>query len=74
MLKQTVQAREARVRRTLKRDGYVLTKSRVRNPEDYRYGGYMIVDAQINGVVAGGSPIEFCLDLDDVEKWAASEE
>jgi len=56
--------RENRLRRMAKRQGLRLRKSR----DD----GYMIVDPSINAVVCGGSPIPFCLSLDDVEEWLMS--
>ncbi len=33
----------------------------------------MLVDAERNFVVAGGSPFEFSLSLDDVEAWLKQE-
>jgi hypothetical protein len=34
----------------------------------------MIIDPQINAVLAGGSPMPFSLDLDNVEEWLRREE
>jgi hypothetical protein len=66
----TQPAREARARRLAWRQGYVLRKSRRRNPRSIDYGGWMIVDARFNAVVAGtegvGRPH---WSLDDVERW-----
>ena len=62
-------ARESRARRRLARDGEVLRKSRVRNPHLHDQGGYMIVDANANYVVAGA---DFDLSLEDVESYVAS--
>ena len=61
--------RENRVRRMLKRQGYSLMKSRRRDPQALDYGGYMIIDDEINGVVFGSNPYEFSATLDNVEDW-----
>ena len=61
--------REAAVRRALRREGQALRKSRARNLTLDDEGGYMIVDADRNFIVAG----EKCdLTLDDVERWVAA--
>ena len=59
----TERAREDRARARLRRGGYRLLKS---NPHLHDQGGYPIVEASINGVVAGS---DFDLSLDDVEGW-----
>ena len=76
----SIKTRENRVRRQLARQGYRLHKSRGNgrvyskgvcvglNPDDY--GGYMIVDAGTNGVMAGE---RFDLSLEDVEGFASEE-
>jgi len=66
--------RENKLRRMATRQGYALTKSRRRDPRAYDYGGYMIVDPNTNSVVAGGSPLAFCLDIDQVEAWLTDDE
>ena len=58
---------ERQLRARLRKAGYILHKSRVRNTHYYNCGGYMIVLASINGVVAGS---RFELTLDDVREWA----
>ena len=63
---------ERTARRKLDRLGYVLYKSRVRNPADHRFGGYLIALQSSNGVVAGGQP-EFGLDLEDVAEFIKKE-
>ncbi len=63
---------ENRVRRALDRRGLVLHKSRRRDPRAIDFGGYMIVDAATNSVVAGASPVAFSLTLADVEAWLKS--
>lgn len=63
------QRREARARRVLRRDGYKLRKDRASSWSLHHQGGYMIIDASINGVV-GGSNYDWT--LEDVEAWIAS--
>jgi hypothetical protein len=63
----TSDVRENRLRRMAKRQGLMVVKSRRRDPRAIDYGGYMILDARTNLVVAGGSPQAFSLDLDEVE-------
>ena len=65
----TPRNREARLRRRSQAMGLHLMKNRSRTPGDPTYGGYMLVDAETNAVVAGGSPIPFSLYLDDAEWW-----
>jgi hypothetical protein len=62
---------ENRLRRKLDRMGYRLMKSRARDPDDITYGGYQIVDVQINGLVAGNGNAGRCyaLDLAGVQEW-----
>lgn len=66
--------RENRLRETAKRQGYGLMKSRRRDPRAIGYGGYMIFDPNTNGIVAGGTPHEFSLDLDHVERWLVGDQ
>lgn len=61
-------AREDRLRRMLRRQGYGLCKSRRRTQHAYDYGTYMIIDPDINGVVGG--PL---MSLDDVQQWASAD-
>ena len=58
---------ENRLRRVARRQGLILQKSRRRDFQAYDYGGWMIVDAQTNSVVDGGSPMAYGLSLADVE-------
>jgi hypothetical protein len=60
---------EQRVRRAAKREGYVLRKDQARQWSLNHNGGYKIVDADLNAVIAG-SP--FDVDRDDVEEWLKS--
>jgi hypothetical protein len=44
---------ESKARRELKKLGYQLKKSRVRNTNLDNWGGYMIIEPNMNSVVAG---------------------
>ncbi len=57
-------ARESKLRRDAKKQGYVLIKSRVRNQRHNNNGGYQIRDDM--GRTEAGPDFE--LSLDDVEK------
>jgi len=61
--------KENRIRRALAKRGYLLKKSRAAESID-NLGGYMIVDANQNAVVAGE---RFNLSLDDVEQFSREE-
>ena len=63
---QTEVAREARLRRLARRYGYSLRKDRARSFNLDHFGGFMIVNDEINGIVAGA---RYDLDLDDVESF-----
>lgn len=65
----TEKSREARVRRMADRQGLILQKSRRRDPRALGYGGYMLVDASTNSVVAGELDSPRALTLDEVEDW-----
>lgn len=61
--------RERRLRRAAARQGLRLSKSARRNPYANDYGKYRVEDPRHGGsIVAGGSPFDYSLDLDDVEK------
>lgn len=60
--------REAKLRRIARRQGFLLKKSRRRNPEAIDFAGYMLVNDR-NCCVLGGSPYGFCSSLDDVEYY-----
>jgi hypothetical protein len=68
----TPSSREARARDRAREAGLKLVKNRSRDPDNLTYGGFMLIDPQINAVVAGGEPVPFFLDIDDVESWLAS--
>ena len=58
--------REQQLRRTLKKFGYALRKSRKQNWGYDNQCGFMIIDIRTNGVVGG---MRFDLSLDDVAEW-----
>jgi hypothetical protein len=58
---------DSRLRRLARRHGYVLQRSR-RGISSDNFGGYMIVDPDINACVAGS---RFDLEPLDVEDWFA---
>ncbi len=64
-----LKVRENRVRRIAKRRGYVVQKSRRRDPYAHDYGGFIISEAARNIVVAGHSPNAYSLTLEDVEEF-----
>ncbi len=57
--------REHRLRRLAKRRGYILQKSKRRDPYAIDYGRWWIVEPDIGGNVAGG---QFGITLDEVEE------
>lgn len=59
-------ANERQIRRALSKAGYALRKSRIRNINADNLGGYMVVDATSNYVVAGA---RYDLTLEDVAEW-----
>jgi hypothetical protein len=65
--------REARVRRMIDRQGYLLEKSRRRDPRAVGYGHYRIVDPTTNTVVAGAGRAGYTMSLDQAEAWATEE-
>jgi hypothetical protein len=58
---------ESRLRRRLRRQGYILCKSRTRNERHISYGGYLITDENRN--VVGGC-LNYTMNIDDVERFA----
>ncbi len=60
--------REKRLRRAAARQGLRLSKSARRNPSANDYGKYRVENPHLGGlIVAGGSPFDYSLDLDEVE-------
>ena len=66
--KQSQKQREARYRRALKKNGFLLRKSRFRNPGVFSVGLYCILDGR-NRYVSGSEGNGFSLTLDNVETW-----
>jgi hypothetical protein len=61
--------REKRLRRAAARQGLRLSKSARRDPHASDYGKYRLENPQLRGVVvAGGSPLAYSLDLNEVEQ------
>lgn len=61
----SLEAREARLRRRAARHGLLVRKSRLHGtPHAKDQGGYMVLDANLNTILAGEN---FDLDLGDVE-------
>ena len=67
----TDKVRENRLRRKADRLGYILRKSRRRDPDAYDYGLYGLLDVAHGGTPHPSSPMNtmFDLVLDDVEWW-----
>jgi hypothetical protein len=66
--------REARVRRMIDRQGYLLEKSRRRDPRAVGYGHYRIIDPTTSTVVtAGAGRGAYNMSLDQAEAWATEE-
>ena len=62
--------KENRLRRKLERMGYQLKKSRVRDPQAWNYGGYMIVDAWTGSVTTGTDDVgRPHMSLDEVDAF-----
>lgn len=61
--------RANRLRRAAARQGLQLIKSRRRDPRALDFGGWMIVEISTNKVVAGATPREYSMSLDDVESY-----
>lgn len=61
--------RENRLRRMAQRQGYILQKSRRRDPKAIDYGGYMLVDIQHNTGIVGYTPYAYSADLDEIEDF-----
>lgn len=62
-------ARESRLRRQAKRQGYKLEKSRRLNREADDYGLYRIVDRATGNPVTSAPPHRYTMKLDEVEAW-----
>lgn len=68
---QAEKTREARVRRMVARNGYMLRKSRSRNVDSVEYGLYMVIDPETGGTVNPSIAQRWnhSWTLDDVEAW-----
>jgi hypothetical protein len=63
--------RETKVRRMIARQGYLLKKSRRRDPRAVGYGHYRILDPTTKTVVGGR--VGYAMTLDQAEAWATEE-
>jgi hypothetical protein len=62
--------RENRLRRAVERRGFMLQKSRRRDPQAWDYGTYQIIDPDTNYLVAALRVDRgYGLSLDDIERW-----
>ncbi len=64
---------ENRMRRTARRRGYQLERSRAKDPKALGYGGYLVRDLRTKRVVAGGGAFPYSLTLADVVMWMEAE-
>ncbi len=62
---------EKQLRDQLRKAGYTLKKSRIRNTNVHNQGGYMIVNTWHNSIEAGSN---YELTLEDVERFLSEEE
>jgi hypothetical protein len=76
MMSEEEKVRENRLRRKIERMGYMLMKSRARDPDALTYGGFQIVDPETKMLIAGWGNAErgYALDLDGVEAWIAADD
>jgi len=65
---QSQKQREARCRRILRQNRFLLRKSRFRNPGLFGFGLFCILDVT-NRYIAGSEGNGYSLTLDDVETW-----
>ena len=61
--------RENRLRRIAERRGFLIQKSKRRDPKAIDFGGYMLIDARTNSVVLGATSFAFSADLDEIEDY-----
>ncbi len=64
--------KEANLRRRLYQQGFMLRKSRTRNERAINFGGYMITNIRSGLAVAGADGNAYSLDIDGVERFAAT--
>jgi hypothetical protein len=64
-------ARESRLRRKARRQGFRLAKCRARSTENPAWATFMIVDVATNCVAANAGWCDYGLNLDDVERFLA---
>lgn len=72
MSERSEKVRENRLRRMAERQGFVLAKSRRRDPRALDYGGWMIL-LPSGRVVSGNVPHPYSLTINDVEAFLQRE-
>ena len=63
---------ETAFRRLATKEGYMLSKSRVRDPDRIEFGGFMLIDPDTNFAVLGSWPYISSADLDEVSNWVTA--
>ena len=58
---------ETRLHARAKRRSLMLRKCRCRNPDALGFGGFMLIDAETNGVVLGSYPYPYSATLEDID-------
>jgi len=66
--------RENRARRAVAKLGLRLAKSRARDTRRPEFGNFHIVNPVNNAIVAGGSPRDYSMSLEDVEAFVTEPE
>ena len=66
---------ENRLRRMANRQGYVLSKTRRRDPDAIDFGLYALIDPESGGTIHAQGPISpYALTLEDVAEWLEGDE
>lgn len=69
----TEQKMEQRLRRKLRRNGYLLRKTPSRSSQRELLGvGFMVIDGDTNCIVLGSYPWPYSASLDHVDHWASA--
>lgn len=64
-----MQITEEAVRRLARREGYVVRKSRSRDPNALGFGGFMLIDPSTNFAMVGQTPFVYSADLEEIRDW-----
>ena len=60
---------ESGVRRLARREGYLVRKSRSRDPDAIGYGAFMLIDRDTGGAILGGYPFQYTADLEEIREY-----